>query len=266
MDRSPHRSAGQLFAGLALMGFPLAGVLATAIGPAEPDDVAALYETYVAHSATVTVAACLFVASSVAAAVAAVGLWRLLRSRRSLLGRVGAGYLFVGSFGAMGWATGQLLLAQAPAGADREAMIAYFDRASAALMFLVPLQLGTVVGAALLAVALRRAGVIPTWLMLLELGTVTAVVVVQSTGLAATTVGPLTTWTLAVVFYGYLGIRTLQEPPQIWNGDTAPHADRPWAPPARTVVDPRSRGWGWAPQVSPAQAMDELRRGLTTRA
>jgi nucleoside-diphosphate-sugar epimerase len=28
----------------------------------------------------------------------------------------------------------------------------------------------------------------------------------------------------------------------------------------------RARGWGWAPRVSLAQAMDELRRGLTTRA
>ena len=28
----------------------------------------------------------------------------------------------------------------------------------------------------------------------------------------------------------------------------------------------RARGWGWMPQVSLAQAMDELRRGLTTRA
>jgi hypothetical protein len=108
-------------------------------------------------------------------------------------------------------------------------------------MFLVPLQLGTVVGAALLAGALRRAGVIPTWLLLLELGTVTAVMVVQSTGLAATTAGPLTTWTLGLVFYGYLGIRTLRQPPQIWNGEAAPHADRQGAPPAQPVVAHRSR-------------------------
>jgi 2-alkyl-3-oxoalkanoate reductase len=32
------------------------------------------------------------------------------------------------------------------------------------------------------------------------------------------------------------------------------------------LLTERARGWGWAPQVSLPQAMDELRRGLTTRA
>jgi nucleoside-diphosphate-sugar epimerase len=31
------------------------------------------------------------------------------------------------------------------------------------------------------------------------------------------------------------------------------------------LLTDRARGWGWAPHVSLAQAMDELRRGLTTR-
>ena len=32
----------------------------------------------------------------------------------------------------------------------------------------------------------------------------------------------------------------------------------------RLLTD-RARAWGWAPRVSLAQAMDELRRGITTR-
>jgi nucleoside-diphosphate-sugar epimerase len=31
------------------------------------------------------------------------------------------------------------------------------------------------------------------------------------------------------------------------------------------LLTDRARGWGWAPRVSLAQAMDELRRGLTTQ-
>jgi nucleoside-diphosphate-sugar epimerase len=34
---------------------------------------------------------------------------------------------------------------------------------------------------------------------------------------------------------------------------------------AGQLVTDRARGWGWVPQVSLAQAMDELRQGLTTR-
>jgi nucleoside-diphosphate-sugar epimerase len=33
----------------------------------------------------------------------------------------------------------------------------------------------------------------------------------------------------------------------------------------RLLTD-RARAWGWAPRVGLAQALDELRRGLTTRA
>jgi hypothetical protein len=167
---------------------------------------------YAAHPTRVTVAACLFAASSVAAAVAAVGLSRLLQRRRSVLGQAGVAGLFIGSFGAMGWASGQLVLARAPHPPDRQAMIAFYDRALEALALLVPLQLGAVVGALLLAVALRRAGVIPTWLMIWEFATVTAIVVVQSSDLSITTAGPLTTWILGLVFYGFVGIQMLQQP------------------------------------------------------
>jgi nucleoside-diphosphate-sugar epimerase len=31
------------------------------------------------------------------------------------------------------------------------------------------------------------------------------------------------------------------------------------------LLTDRARAWGWVPQVGLAQAMDELRRGLTTR-
>jgi hypothetical protein len=240
-DLSAHISAGQSLAGLALIGFPLAGLLATAIGPAEPTGGAALYDVYAAHSAAVAVAACLFVASSIMAGAAAVGLWHLLGPHRSVLGRLGAGYLFVGAFGAMGWASGQLLLVQATDGVDREAAIPFFDSTESALAFLLPLQLGVVVGAALLAVALRRSGLIPTWLMLLELVTLTVAVVVQSTDLAATTAGPLTTWTLGLVFYGYVGVHTLQQSPDTWNGRPAPDPDRREMPFTRAVVDGGSR-------------------------
>jgi hypothetical protein len=181
------------------------------------------------------VAACLFAASAILAGVAAVGLSHLLPPRGSGLGRAGVAYLFVASFGAMGWATAQLMLAQAPHSSDRQAMIAYVDRASTALLLLVPLQSGVVVGAVLLAVALRRAGVIPTWLMLLELVTVAAIVVVQSTGLAATTAGPLTTWTLGTVFYGYIGVRALRA--DAWEGDAVAFDGRPWRT-AETTAGP----------------------------
>jgi hypothetical protein len=46
MRRSTRRRpVSQLVAGVSLIGFPLAGVLATAVGPAEPDDAAGLYDT-----------------------------------------------------------------------------------------------------------------------------------------------------------------------------------------------------------------------------
>jgi hypothetical protein len=140
------------------------------------------------------------------------------------------------AFAGMGWATGQLMLAHAPHQPDQQAMIAYFDRASDALLFLVPLQLGVVVGAVLLAIALRRARVIRTWLMMLEFATVATVAVVQSTDLAATTAGPLTTWTLGLIFYGYIGIQTLRTSPETWQSDTLRVDSPPLHLPVRTAV------------------------------
>ena len=239
MDASvQHRPVSQMVAGLSLIGFPLAGALATAIGPAEPVEAAALYDSYAAHRSAVILAACLFAASAIMSGAAAVGLAQLLRPHSSVLGRVGVACLFVSSYAGMGWATAQLMLAYAPHQPDQQAMIAYFDRASDALLFLVPLQLGVVVGAVLLAIALRRARVIPTWLMMLEFATVATVAVVQSTDLATTKAGPLTTWTLGLIFYGYIGIQTLRTSPEMWQGDSLRVDNSPLRMHVSTAVGP----------------------------
>ncbi|WP_347056913.1 NAD(P)-dependent oxidoreductase [Blastococcus sp. HT6-30] len=76
--------------------------------------------------------------------------------------------------------------------------------------------------------------------------------------------GPVAGGTTAVIVAGepatwrdYLGTVTeaLGVEPE-WTDEPA------WTGQLRTD---RARGWGWAPRVSLAQAMDELRRGLTTR-
>lgn len=211
-----RRPAGQLVAGLSLIGFPLAGLVASGVGPAEPADAAGLAEVYATNGGAVYAAALLFAVSAVLAGAAAVGLARLLRPRVSLLGHVGVGYLFVAAFGAMGWASAQLVLASAARELQGPALVALFRSAESALLVLLPLQLGVVVGAVLLAVALRRAGVIPMWLLVLELVTVAVVAVVQATDLATTTIGPVATWALALVFYGYLGWHALRADPWTW--------------------------------------------------
>ncbi|MGY1915209.1 NAD-dependent epimerase/dehydratase family protein [Blastococcus sp. SYSU DS0973] len=77
--------------------------------------------------------------------------------------------------------------------------------------------------------------------------------------------GPVAGGTTAVIVAGepatwrdYLGTVTeaLGVEPE-WTDEPA------WTGQLRTD---RARGWGWAPRVSLAEAMDELRRGLTTRA
>ena len=235
MRESVHRrSVSQLVAGFALIGYPLAGVLATAVGPAEPVEPAALYDAYATHAAAVTVAACLYAVAAILSGTAAVGLSHLLRSRGAVLGRLGVALMFIGSFGFMGWAIAQLMLAQAPYPLDRYEMIAYFDRASAVLLILLPLQLGGIVGVVLIAVALRRARVIPRWLMLLELATVATTAFVQSTDLASTTAGPLLTWSLGLIFYGYIGIHTLRTLPGTWQSDALPLESPPLGSPAST--------------------------------
>jgi nucleoside-diphosphate-sugar epimerase len=76
--------------------------------------------------------------------------------------------------------------------------------------------------------------------------------------------GPVAGATTAVIVAGepatwrnYLGTVTdaLGVPPE-WTDEPV------WT--GRLLTD-RARGWGWVPRVSLAQAMDELRRGLTTR-
>ena len=203
---------GRTATGLAVIGFPLAGLSAALIDSHEGTDTPAaeLYEIAAAHSDAIFVSALVFMLSAVLTVPAAFGLMSAVRDRGTTLARIGAAFMTLGAFGHMGFATWQIMITRVPADADRPAMLAYLERQNGATTaVLLPLLLSIVVGVVLMVIALYRAGLVPRWFFVTTMAMVAFDLVLNSTSLQNSKAPLVFVWAAFTVLFGYLGGRLL---------------------------------------------------------
>ena len=217
-------------AGVALIGFPLAGLLSSIADSDEGTNLEAstLYGLLIGNEASIRLAGLLFIVSAVLTVPAIGGMLHLLRGRGAALGHVGAAFALVGAFGHMGYATWQLMLAHVPNQPDQAAMVAYLDRSSSVSdLVLLPMLIAITLGLILMAVGLRKARFVPLWVPLLAVSTVAAESVVSTVLADSAKWSMVAIWTMVLVAFGYVGVRLLRMTSEQWSDGvdvTAPDA------------------------------------------
>jgi len=193
-------------AGASLIAFPLAGLGSSILGSNEgtdtpPDE---LYSIATQAGNTMLASGVVFMLSAVLTVPAAGGILHLLRGRGAALGHLGAAFLLLGAMGHMGYGTWQVMLSQIPHEPDRAAMIAYLDRAAVITAVLLPLLISIVIGLLLAVIGLRRARMIPLWVLLAVVGLGIIDLLINSFELDSKLV-PILIWSMATVPLARIG-------------------------------------------------------------
>jgi hypothetical protein len=206
-------------AGVALIGFPLAGVISSVFDANEGTGMpgADLYTIAAAHHAAIMTAAVIFLLSAILTVPVIAGLLHLLPGRGAVMGYIGGAFALVGAFGHMGYGIWQMMLARIPEDSDRAAMIAYLDRSSVVTDALLPMLLAIVVGIVLVTFALYRARFAPLWVPLVVLAAVIAEIGLDSTAAGESKWLPVVIWAAALIAFGYLGARVLAMSDDEWT-------------------------------------------------
>lgn len=152
---------------------------------------------------------------------AAGGILHLLRARGAALGHLGAVFLVLGAMGHMGYGTWQVMLSQVAYEPDREAMIAYLDRAGVITTILLPLLISIVVGLLLAVIALRRARMVPLWVLLAVIGLGVIDLLINSLALDSKLV-PVLIWSMATVPLARIGMLILTMSNDQWMSTSGP--------------------------------------------
>lgn len=210
--------ARRMTAGIALIGCPLAGVLAAVFDADEGTDTpgTTLYDIAAAHSQGIWIAGLLMILSALFTVPTALALLHLSSGRGVALAHVGVVFLILGGLGHMGFGTWQLMVARMPEAGDRAGVGAYFDEAAVIHGLLVPLMMSLVLGLILCAVAARRSGVLPTFVPAMLVIVAVFDLVVQSTSLGENKWVPAVSWMLALIGLGYAGLRVLRMSDREW--------------------------------------------------
>lgn len=206
-------------AGAGLIGFPLAGLVAALIDADEGTDTAAseLYAIAATHSDAILVAALVFMVSAVLTVPAVGGIVHLVRGRGVSLAHVGGALVVLGGFGHMAYATWQLMLTQVARAPDQAALVAFLDRQQSVMTpVLLPLLIAVPVGVLLLAIALRRARIVPQWFLVATIATFAFDVVLNSSSLEDTKLPIVFAWAAFAVLFGFLGVRVLRMSDADW--------------------------------------------------
>lgn len=204
----------RLVAGASLIGFPVFGLASAIVGTSEGTDTspADLYGLSGEHANAMLAAALMFMVSAILIVPALGGMLHLLHGRGVVLGHIGGALVLLLAFAHMGYATWLLMVSRAPGGSDREAVIAYLDRASITTEILLPALIAGTLGAVLLAIALYRARLLPLWALAVML----SALIVDFTPLTGTKTGVVLVWALTVAPFAYLAVRVLRMPNEEW--------------------------------------------------
>lgn len=223
------RKAHRQIAAAGLIGFPLAGLAAALLDSNEGTDTpgAELYAIASTHGDAILASGLIFMLSAVLVVPAAAAVVHLVRGRGATPALIGSGFLVLGGFGHMGFATWQVILSTVPHDADRAAMSAFLDRQqSVTTPVLLPLLLSIALGVLLQAIALRRARLVPGWFLA---GTIVLLgfdLVMNSTSLESWKLPIVFVWASLTALYGYFGVRVLAM------------GDERWATPAPVEIAP----------------------------
>lgn len=225
-------------AGAGLIGFPLAGLIAALIDADEGTDTAGseLYAIAASHSDAILVAALVFMVSAVLTVPAVGGIVHLVRRRGVTLAHIGGALVALGAFGHMAYATWQLMLTQVARAPDQAALVDFLDRQQAVMTPVVlPLLIAVPVGLLLLAIALRRARLVPQWFLVATIATFAFDVVLNSSSLEDTKLPIVFAWAAFAGLYGYLGVRVLRMSDVDWEKPRAIDEGRSAAVPEPAV-------------------------------
>lgn len=192
----------------------LAGVLTS---PPQGDGAAEYLTSLAAHPGATQLSAVLLHFGFLLLVPASVGLLALLRHRAVALGHVAVGIALLGSATLAGNVLTDffdLALAQNLPTAQAVEVTKAAEAYSAAALFIVPGFFGTVLGFTLLAVALWRAGVVPSWFPVSMFAAWAAFFVQTPVGAAA-----------LLLVLGYLARRVAADPRGWGEPETSPAAD-----------------------------------------
>jgi hypothetical protein len=204
-------------AGVCLIGFPFAGLASTLVGPPAPGNKAAdVYATMAAHGGAVFAAGLIFMLSAILLVPATVGMVHLLRDRGVVLAHIGGALLLLGAFGHMGLAMIQMIASRVPHAGDRAALVATIGRFGPVFGAVLPLVFALAPGLILMAIALRRARLVPLWVMVGTIVTVLADVA----GVSQSKPGQAAVWAGFCLTLGYVGLRVLALDRAAWEHPT----------------------------------------------
>lgn len=206
-------------AGVALIGFPVAGFLScltdSGEGTGQPGSDLAKYISD--NASGIHTSGLLFMLSALLTVPAALGVAHLLRHRGAVLGHIGAACLAVGAFGHFAYGFWQVLLSQAQ-GLN---VVDYLGRMSSQSNLLLPEMMLVDLGVLLLSIGLVRSRAVPGWAPWITIVGIGLDVIVQFSGATAT--WPVTAiWGLLAVTWGYIGVLVLRMNPQTWAALNTP--------------------------------------------
>lgn len=210
----------RLVAAASLVGFPALGLVAALVDANEGTETpgAELYAIAVDHHQAILVSALFFMASSVLVIPAVGAVLHLVRGRGAGLAHVGAGFLVLGAFGHMGFATWQVLLSRVPSAPDEAAVIDLLDRQQGVVTaVLLPLLLSVPVGVVLLCLALHRAGAVPRGFMVAVGALLVFDLVLNSTTLGESKAAIVLVWAGLTALFGYVGRRVAAMSDSEWS-------------------------------------------------
>jgi hypothetical protein len=214
-------------AGVCLLAFPLAGLVAATTDSSEGTDTSAakLYGIVAAHHAAILATAIVFCLSAILTVPALGAVLRLTRRRGTVLGHVGAALVMLGAFGHMGYGTWQAMISRIPASSGRAALTAYLSRAALIPNLLLPLLFCISIGLVLIAFAMQRAGVVPAWVPRAALATAVLELILDSTSAGNSKWSGVALWALVTVIFGFIGTRVLALDDERWAAGSAVEAE-----------------------------------------
>jgi drug/metabolite transporter (DMT)-like permease len=170
---SDGRNFGRTLTGLALIVGPLVMLVSAIISPdTDNDNKLKELNSVAAHKSAYIVSAVLFLLGSLILIAASVGIIHLFRGRRVTLGQIAGSLLLLGTAVTTAFYAFTIVeyeMVNRP-GLDRAQMAKYLDKANnttSGLPLFILFILGLVLGLILLAIAARRAKLIPTWAAIL---------------------------------------------------------------------------------------------------